>query len=116
MPDRCVSCATAPSGSAISCEMRCATKCSDHARGVKYALMPRSHACCMVSRKRLRSFLTAIGLYVGAALLIGYFAINAYTGNHGLRARQDIDQQIAEMTIERDRLKLERADWQRRVA
>jgi cell division protein FtsB len=70
----------------------------------------------MVSRKRFRSFLTVLSLYVAAALLIGYFAINAYTGNHGLKAQQDIDQQIAELTIERDRLKLERADWQRRVA
>ena len=70
----------------------------------------------MVSRKRFRSFLTVLSLYVAAALLIGYFAINTYTGNHGLKAQQDIDHQIAELTVERDRLKLERADWQRRVA
>jgi cell division protein FtsB len=70
----------------------------------------------MVSRKRFRSFLTVLGLYAVAALLIGYFAINAYTGNHGLKAQQDIDQQVAELTVERDRLKLERAEWQRRVA
>jgi len=70
----------------------------------------------MVSRKRFRSFLTVLSLYVAAALLIGYFAINAYTGNHGLKAQQDIDHQIAELTVERDRLKLERGDWQRRVA
>ena len=70
----------------------------------------------MVSRKRFRSFLTILALYAGAALLIGYFSINAYTGNHGLKAQQDIDQQIAELTIERDRLRLERSQWQRRVA
>jgi cell division protein FtsB len=70
----------------------------------------------MVSRKRWRSFLTVLCLYAAAALLIGYFAINAYTGNHGLKAQQDIDQQIAELTVERDRLKLERAEWQRRVS
>ena len=34
----------------------------------------------MVTRRRLRSFLTAIGLYVGAALLIGYFGINSIEG------------------------------------
>ncbi len=33
----------------------------------------------MVTRRRLRTALTAIGLYIGAALLIGYFGINAYT-------------------------------------
>src|SRR3979411_506104 len=56
----------------------------------------------MVSRPRLRSFFTALGLYVLAALLIGYFGVNAYTGNHGLRARQDFDQQIGELTTEGD--------------
>ena len=59
----------------------------------------------MVSRKWFRSLLTVLGLYAAAALLIGYFGVNAYTGNHGLKAQQDIDQQIAELTIERDRLK-----------
>jgi len=70
----------------------------------------------MVTRPRLRSFFTALGLYVLAALLIGYFGINAYTGNHGLRARAEFDQQIAELTTERDQVKVERELWQRRVA
>jgi cell division protein FtsB len=70
----------------------------------------------MVTRKRLRSFLTTLGLYVGAALLIGYFGVNAYTGNHGLRARQNLDQQIAQLNAELASLKSERAIWDRRVA
>jgi cell division protein FtsB len=70
----------------------------------------------MVSRPRLRSFFTALGLYVLAALLIGYFGVNAYTGNHGLRARQDLDQQIATFTSELDQAKAERGQWERRVA
>ena len=70
----------------------------------------------MVTRKRLRSFLTALGLYVGAALLIGYFGVNAYTGNHGLKARQDLDLQIAQLTVELSSLEAERAGWERRVA
>lgn len=70
----------------------------------------------MVTRRRLRSFLTALGLYVGAALLIGYFGVNAYTGNHGLRAKQDLDQHFAELSEELARLKKERAEWQRKVA
>jgi cell division protein FtsB len=70
----------------------------------------------MVTRKRLRSFLTTLGLYVSVALLIGYFGVNAYTGNHGLRAKQDLDQQIAQSTVELAALKAERTNWQRRVA
>ena len=70
----------------------------------------------MVTRKRLRSILTALGLYVMAALLIGYFGINAFSGNRGLKAKQDIDQQMAALSAELGRLKLERAQWQRRVA
>ena len=70
----------------------------------------------MVTRKRLRSFLSALGLYVMAALLIGYFGVNAYSGNHGLKAKEDLDQQIGTLSADLDRLKLERAQWERRVA
>jgi len=70
----------------------------------------------MVTRKRLRSFFTALGLYVGAALFISYFGVNAFTGNHGLRAKQDLDLQIAQLTVEREALKEERAVWERRVS
>jgi len=69
----------------------------------------------MVTRKRLRSVLTALGLYLCAALLIGYFGVNAYTGNHGLRARQGLDLQIARLVAERDGLRAERLQWERRV-
>ena len=69
----------------------------------------------MVIRRKLRTFLTTLGLYIGAALLIGYFGVNAYTGNHGLRAKQDLDQQFSTLSEELGRLKRERTDWQRRV-
>ena len=64
----------------------------------------------MVTRPRLRSILTALGLYVLAALLIGYFGVNAFTGNHGLMAKQDIDQQIARCPRELDPLQPSAAD------
>ena len=70
----------------------------------------------MVIRPRIRAFFTALGLYVLAALLIGYFGVNAYTGSRGLRARQDIDQRIAALTRQIDDAKAERAQWERRVA
>ena len=70
----------------------------------------------MVTRRRLRTVLTALGLYLGAALLIGYFGVNAYTGNHGINARQGLDVQMARLTAERDALRAERQKWERRVA
>ena len=70
----------------------------------------------MVIRPRLRAFFTALGLYVLAGLLIAYFAINAYTGSRGLRARQDIEQQIATLTRQLDATRAERLQWERRVA
>jgi len=70
----------------------------------------------MVSHPRLRSALTTLCLYVLAGLLIGYFGVNAYTGNHGIKARQDLDQQIAELNRDLAQIKAEREQWQRRVA
>jgi len=70
----------------------------------------------MVMRRRLRSLLTAVSLYCGAALLIGYFGVNAYVGNHGLRAKQDLDHQIAQLTSEISRLESERRVWEQRVS
>ena len=70
----------------------------------------------MVSHRRRRAILTAIGLYIFAALFIGYFAANAFTGNHGLRAQADLDQQLAAMQSELKTIKAERALWERRVA
>lgn len=70
----------------------------------------------MVTRKRLRSFLSALALYAMAAFLIGYFGVNAYSGNHGLKAKEVIDRQTAELSLELARLKVERAQWEHRIA
>jgi cell division protein FtsB len=70
----------------------------------------------MVTRKRLRSILTTLGLYVMAALLIGYFGVNAFSGNRGLKAKEDIDHQITSLSADLDRLQHERIQWERRVA
>jgi len=69
----------------------------------------------MVTRRRLRSLLNTLGLYVTAALLVGYFGVNAYSGNHGLKAKQDIDRQMAALSADLNHLQVERAQWQRRV-
>jgi cell division protein FtsB len=70
----------------------------------------------MVTRNRLKSFLTGLALYTMAAALVGYFGINAYTGKYGLNARQELDQEIIALTDELARLKRERADSEHRVS
>ena len=70
----------------------------------------------MVTRRRLRSILTTLGLYVMAALLIGYFGVNAFSGNRGLKAKEDIDHQIGSLSADLSRLQHERTQWERRVA
>jgi len=70
----------------------------------------------MVSRQRLRSFLTGLALYTMAAAMIGYFGVNAYTGKYGLNARLEIDQEIIALTSELARLKRERAEGEQRVS
>jgi len=70
----------------------------------------------MVTRTRLRAVLTALGLYTVAALIIGYFGLSAYTGAHGLKAKQDLAQQQVSLTQERDRLVAERKAWEHKVS
>ena len=69
----------------------------------------------MVTRRKLRTILNTLGLYVGCALVIAYFGVNAYTGNRGLRAQQYLDQQYASLSQELDQLKAQRASWQHKV-
>jgi cell division protein FtsB len=70
----------------------------------------------MIVRKRLRSVLAALGLYASAALMIGYFGVNAYTGARGIKANQDLAQQMSVLTAELAALKLERQRWEHRVS
>ena len=70
----------------------------------------------MVTRTRLRAFMTALGLYVVAALVIGYFGLSAYTGAHGLKAKQDLAQQQASLTRDLERVTAERKQWEHRVS
>lgn len=70
----------------------------------------------MVSHRRRRTILTVLGLYAFAALFIGYFGVNAFTGNLGLRAQQDLDKQMTTMQRELAQVKAERAVWERRVS
>ncbi|MDB5565226.1 MAG: hypothetical protein JWP84_1792 [Tardiphaga sp.] len=70
----------------------------------------------MVKHTRLKSVLTGLALYALAAMMIGYFGVNAYTGKYGLNARQELDQEIVALTSELVRLKQERAEGEQRVS
>ena len=83
---------------------------------VNAPLIAARHLPRMVTRTRLRAVLTALGLYTAAALIIGYFGLSAYTGAHGLKAKQDLAQQQIALTQERDRLAAERKAWEHKVS
>lgn len=70
----------------------------------------------MVSRSRLKAWLTGVALYTMAAAMVGYFSVNAYTGKYGLNARQELDQEIIALTSELARLKKERIEGEQRVS
>ena len=70
----------------------------------------------MVKHTRLKSLLTGLALYALAAMMIGYFGVNAYTGKYGLTARGELDQEIVALTSELARLKRERAQGEQRVS
>lgn len=70
----------------------------------------------MVSRSRLKAVMTGLALYAIAAALIAYFGVNAYTGNYGLNARQELDHEIVLLTAELSRLKSERVVAEQRAA
>jgi cell division protein FtsB len=83
---------------------------------VNPALIDKLAWCGMVTRKRLRRIVNTLALYPLAALLIGYFGVNAYNGDRGLKAKEDIERQMATLNAELDRLKAEQAQWERRIA
>jgi len=49
-------------------------------------------------------------------MFIGYFGVHAFTGNHGLRAQQQVEVEIARLESELLRLKRDRASWEHRVS
>jgi cell division protein FtsB len=70
----------------------------------------------MVMHRRLRAVLNALALYAIAAGLIAYFGVNAYSGNYGLRAKQEIEGEIRDLDAELVALRVEREKWERRIS
>lgn len=70
----------------------------------------------MVARTRLGRILQGLALHLLAALVIGYFAFQGYHGNYGLLAQRKFEQEVADLTLERDTLRTERSYWEQRVS
>ena len=69
----------------------------------------------MIIRTRWRSIFQTVTLHLGAAALIGYFAVQGYNGQYGLIARRTFEQQHTELTEERDKLRLQRQALEAKV-
>jgi cell division protein FtsB len=70
----------------------------------------------MVIRTRFGTAVMTVGLYCLAGVVIAYFGLNAYSGNHGLKAKEDLELQLRELSAELAEIKAQRNDWDRRVA
>ncbi len=70
----------------------------------------------MVVRTRLGRVVQGLALYLGAAVLIGYFAFHAYHGNHGIVAKRAFVQEAATLELERTEMRVEREAWERKIA
>ena len=70
----------------------------------------------MVTRKRFRNVMLALGFYALSGGAVGYFAWHAHHGERGLHAKAGYKIRIALLDIETRKVKSERAQWERRVA
>lgn len=74
------------------------------------------HSGTMQSRTRLRSILATLALHLGAAGLIFYFAYNAYTGDHGLVAKRNFEQEMSRLEDDLATLKAQRKALEHKVS
>ena len=70
----------------------------------------------MVRRKRLRSIVLPIVLYLALGVASGYLVWGASNGEHGLKAKEQFDAEAAELKAQLAALKDERTRWELRVA
>jgi cell division protein FtsB len=70
----------------------------------------------MFFRRRFRNTLIALACYGAAGGVVSYFWWHAHNGERGLQAKAGIKVRIAELNLEIDQTKRERAEWERRVA
>ena len=64
----------------------------------------------------VRSFALPFGLHGLAALLSCYFVWQGLNGNRGLKAGEEYQQQLDKLRYERNFLKMQRLQWERRIS
>jgi cell division protein FtsB len=69
----------------------------------------------MVTSKRFRTIILALGFYAFAGGAVTYFAYHAHHGARGLHAKTNYKIKIASLQAELRDVKQERTDWERRV-
>ncbi len=70
----------------------------------------------MITRKRVRNILLALGFYALSGAAVGYFAYHAHHGERGLHAKATYKIRIAVLDQELRGVRTEKAEWERRVA
>ena len=69
----------------------------------------------MVIRRGFRSYIPPIAFYAIAFACAYFFVNEAKLGQRGLEAKQEIRAEAGRIIAELDQLKVERAEWERRV-
>lgn len=66
-------------------------------------------------RAIVRSLAAPLSLYGLAGLAAVYFVWHGVNGQRGLKAGEEYEQRLAQLRLERDLLKHERLQWERRI-
>ncbi len=69
----------------------------------------------MVIRRRVRAIVVPAVLWTVSALTVGYFIMQAESGNRGLEAKRALKKEASGLKQELAAVKAERATWEHRV-
>jgi cell division protein FtsB len=64
----------------------------------------------------LRSLILPVTLYCVAGTVAAYFVWHGVNGQRGLKTGEEYEQKLAQLRLERDVLKLQRMQWESRIA
>jgi cell division protein FtsB len=70
----------------------------------------------MVTRRRFRNVMLALGFYALAGASVSYFAYHAHHGERGLHAKAGYKIRIAQLDAEIRTVRQDKLEWERRVA